>query len=203
MEAYTPSEQALSAIAAPLYKINLVNNTNEPGHRSSIASASQILPSSASGATATLAQNATHAQGANQLAQPLSVVDLLEAQLSTDQPLSFAINRVSASTASARSQHQSSSQANSQTLHTPHVSWQPRCLQVAHFHEHKQRVNCLSVSPDQSFVASASSDGTEKIWNKRKLDKDICFRSIATFAGLSDSGTTCVAMEPSLVSSFP
>ena len=37
--------------------------------------------------------------------------------------------------------------------------------------EHTAAVNRLAVSPDQSFFASGSSDGTIKIWQLKGLDK--------------------------------
>lgn len=48
--------------------------------------------------------------------------------------------------------------------------WYPRGLLVAHLHEHKAAINRLQVSPDYSHFATASDDGSVKLWDLQKLD---------------------------------
>ena len=50
-----------------------------------------------------------------------------------------------------------------------------------HMAEHKQAVNRLAVAGNSAFFASASDDGTVKIWDSRSLDKDPVFRSRLTY----------------------
>ena len=38
-------------------------------------------------------------------------------------------------------------------------------MQRAHLHEHKAAINAFSVASDGSYFASASDDGTMKLWN--------------------------------------
>lgn len=52
---------------------------------------------------------------------------------------------------------------------------------LAHLQEHRSAVNDLAVSTDQSFFVSASDDSTVKVWDSRKLEKDISFRSRLTY----------------------
>ncbi|ETO22780.1 hypothetical protein RFI_14413 [Reticulomyxa filosa] len=49
------------------------------------------------------------------------------------------------------------------------VSWRPRGRVVAQLTEHKDSVNVMRVSRDNTFVATASSDKTVKIWSCSKI----------------------------------
>lgn len=60
-------------------------------------------------------------------------------------------------------------------------SWRPRGVLIAHLQEHQRAVNEVAVSSDNIFLASASDDGTVKIWDCRKLERDISFRSRLTY----------------------
>ena len=60
-------------------------------------------------------------------------------------------------------------------------SWRPRGVLVAHLQEHQRAVNEVAVSNDNIFLASASDDGTVKIWDCRRLERDISFRSRLTY----------------------
>ncbi len=59
------------------------------------------------------------------------------------------------------------------TLRTSPGEWRPRGVLISHLHEHASSVNCLAVSQDDSFFASASDDGTVKIWDVRAIDREI------------------------------
>ncbi|KAJ1390293.1 WD40/YVTN repeat-like-containing domain superfamily [Sesbania bispinosa] len=77
----------------------------------------------------------------------------------------------------------------------PDSGWRPRGVLVAHLQEHRSAVNDIAISSDQSFFVSASDDSTVKIWDSRKLEKDISFRSKLTYH-LEGSRSLCAAMLP-------
>ncbi|XP_078429707.1 protein kinase family protein / WD-40 repeat family protein isoform X2 [Wolffia australiana] len=77
----------------------------------------------------------------------------------------------------------------------PDEEWRPRGVLVAHLQEHRSAVNDISVSVDHNFFVTASDDCTVKIWDTRKLEKDISFRSRLTYP-LEGTGNRalCTAM---------
>ncbi|XP_075509748.1 serine/threonine-protein kinase VPS15-like [Primulina tabacum] len=75
----------------------------------------------------------------------------------------------------------------------PDSGWRPRGVLVAHLQEHKSAVNDISISMDQHFFVSASEDSTVKIWDCKKLEKDISFRSRLTYS-LGGSRALCCAV---------
>lgn len=48
--------------------------------------------------------------------------------------------------------------------------WHPKGLLVAHLHEHKAGVNRIRVSDEHSIFATASDDGTVKVWDSQKME---------------------------------
>lgn len=86
---------------------------------------------------------------------------------------------------------ESSSLSWSSTI--PDSGWRPRGVLVAHLQEHRSAVNDISISMDQQFFVSASEDSTVKIWDCKKLEKDISFRSRLTYS-LGGSRAMCVAV---------
>lgn len=48
--------------------------------------------------------------------------------------------------------------------------WHPKGLLVAHLHEHKAAVNRIRVSDEHSIFATASNDGTVKVWDSQKME---------------------------------
>lgn len=79
------------------------------------------------------------------------------------------------------------------TSSIPDSGWRPRGVLVAHLQEHRSAVNDIAVSTDHSFFVSASDDSTVKVWDSRKLEKDISFRSRLTYH-LEGSRALCSAM---------
>ncbi|BBG96805.1 protein kinase family protein / WD-40 repeat family protein [Prunus dulcis] len=75
----------------------------------------------------------------------------------------------------------------------PDSGWRPRGVLVAHLQEHRSAVNDIAISTDHSFFVSASDDSTVKVWDSRKLEKDISFRSRLTYH-LEGSRALCTAM---------
>lgn len=79
------------------------------------------------------------------------------------------------------------------TSSIPDSGWRPRGILVAHLQEHRSAVNDIANSTDQSFFVSASDDCTVKVWDSRKLEKDISFRSRLTYH-LEGSRALCATM---------
>ncbi|KAL9242324.1 hypothetical protein vseg_016337 [Gypsophila vaccaria] len=75
----------------------------------------------------------------------------------------------------------------------PDSGWKPRGVLVAHLPEHRSAVNAIAVSTDHSFFVSASDDSTVKVWDSRKLEKDISFRSRLTYP-LEGTRALCTTM---------
>ncbi|KAH7675013.1 Non-specific serine/threonine protein kinase protein [Dioscorea alata] len=75
----------------------------------------------------------------------------------------------------------------------PDIGWRPRGVLVAHMQEHRSGVNDIAVSNDHSFFVTASHDSTVKVWDTRKLEKDISFRSRLTYS-LDGSRALCTTM---------
>uniref|UniRef100_A0A2P2JZ25 non-specific serine/threonine protein kinase n=1 Tax=Rhizophora mucronata TaxID=61149 RepID=A0A2P2JZ25_RHIMU len=79
------------------------------------------------------------------------------------------------------------------TTSIPDSGWRPRGVLVAHLQEHRSAVNDIAVSNDHSLFVSASDDSTVKVWDSRKLEKDISFRSRLTYH-LEGSRAICATM---------
>ncbi|XP_057967357.1 serine/threonine-protein kinase VPS15 [Malania oleifera] len=84
-------------------------------------------------------------------------------------------------------------QSFARTSSMPDSGWRPRGVLVAHLQEHRSSVNDIAISTDHSFFVSASDDSTVKVWDSRKLEKDISFRSRLTYS-LEGSRALCTAM---------
>eukprot|EP00727_Mastigamoeba_balamuthi_P002364 m51a1_g12124 hypothetical protein (1463) ;mRNA; f:75-5247 len=62
--------------------------------------------------------------------------------------------------------------------------WRPSGLHIGHLAEHRGAITQLRVSQDNSFFASASTDGKVKIWDCQRLEKNATTRSRKTYTGL-------------------
>lgn len=63
----------------------------------------------------------------------------------------------------------------------PPSNWKPKGLLVAHLHEHRGAVNRIQVCHDQTYFATASSDGCVKLWEIERLEgKSVANRSKQT-----------------------
>eukprot|EP01134_Creolimax_fragrantissima_P005808 CFRG5808T1 len=60
-------------------------------------------------------------------------------------------------------------------------SWRPKGTLIAHLFEHKGPVNGLAIADDNLFFASASDDGTVKIWDSARLVKAFACKSSQTY----------------------
>ncbi|XP_068613277.1 phosphoinositide 3-kinase regulatory subunit 4 [Brachionichthys hirsutus] len=65
----------------------------------------------------------------------------------------------------------------------PPPGWHPKGLLVAHLHEHKAAVNRIRVSDEHAIFATASNDGTVKVWDSQKMEgKTTTTRSVLTYS---------------------
>ncbi|KAL5611484.1 hypothetical protein BROUX41_000917 [Berkeleyomyces rouxiae] len=63
----------------------------------------------------------------------------------------------------------------------PGTKWRPGNRLVAMFAEHTAAVNKVAVSPDHRFFVTASDDGTAKVWDTQRLERNISQRSRQTY----------------------
>ena len=61
------------------------------------------------------------------------------------------------------------------------VPWRPEGALIATFGEHTASVSRILVSPDQGFFISGSDDGTVKVWDTSRLERNITRRSRQTY----------------------
>ncbi len=59
--------------------------------------------------------------------------------------------------------------------------WHPSGHLLTLFNEHTAAVNCVVPSPDHAFFATSSDDGTCKIWDTTRLEKNVTPRSRQTY----------------------
>ncbi|KAM9782637.1 LOW QUALITY PROTEIN: phosphoinositide 3-kinase regulatory subunit 4 [Neosynchiropus ocellatus] len=65
----------------------------------------------------------------------------------------------------------------------PPPGWHPKGLLVAHLHEHKAAVNRIKVSDEHAIFATASNDGSVKVWDSQKMEgKTTTTRSVLTYS---------------------
>ncbi|KAI9485192.1 MAG: armadillo-type protein [Benjaminiella poitrasii] len=60
-------------------------------------------------------------------------------------------------------------------------SWKPEGTLVAHFTEHNAAINQLAISFDHLLFASCSDDGSVKIWDCSRLERNVTNRSRVTY----------------------
>ena len=71
--------------------------------------------------------------------------------------------------------------------------WRPRGTLLAHLAEHKAAVNRIAIARNGAFLATASNDETVKIWDCRRLQKDVSFRSRLTYSSQGGRILACAA----------
>eukprot|EP00850_Spirogloea_muscicola_P001771 SM000006S19536 [mRNA] locus=s6:1491579:1504808:+ [translate_table: standard] len=72
-------------------------------------------------------------------------------------------------------------------------AWQPRGVLVAHLQEHGGPVCQVAAADGCPFFVSASIDGTVRVWDCRRLERDVCFRSRLTYTGFVGEPGVAVA----------
>ncbi|KAL3458105.1 hypothetical protein BJX64DRAFT_267243 [Aspergillus heterothallicus] len=71
--------------------------------------------------------------------------------------------------------------------------WKPTGVLVALFGEHSGPVNRVVVAPDHSFFVTASDDGTVKIWDTNRLEKNLTPRSRQTYRHSTEAKVKALA----------
>ncbi|KAG0049019.1 Serine/threonine-protein kinase [Gryganskiella cystojenkinii] len=79
------------------------------------------------------------------------------------------------------SRHRRMHRNNSQTVRS---QWRPQGKLVAHLAEHKASVNQICVSPDHNFFVTCSDDGSVKIWDTARLEKNVTNRARMSYNAL-------------------
>lgn len=70
--------------------------------------------------------------------------------------------------------------------------WKPQGQLVAVLGEHQAQVNCIAVAPDHAFFITGSDDGTVRIWDTARLEKNLSHRSRQIHKHASGAGITSI-----------
>ncbi|KAL1922119.1 uncharacterized protein VTP21DRAFT_10761 [Calcarisporiella thermophila] len=73
----------------------------------------------------------------------------------------------------------------------PLEAMRPQGVLVAHLAEHRAAITQIAIAPDHAFFATASDDGTIKIWDSARLEKNATSRSRLTY-NLQGGRVTCM-----------
>ncbi|KAK0532074.1 Serine/threonine-protein kinase [Tilletia horrida] len=68
---------------------------------------------------------------------------------------------------------------------------------VAYFTEHTAAITSIAVAPDHAFFATGSEDGTVKVWDTARLERNVTSRSRATYAAQKGPITCIIPLENS------
>ncbi|CBQ70440.1 related to VPS15-ser/thr protein kinase [Sporisorium reilianum SRZ2] len=68
---------------------------------------------------------------------------------------------------------------------------------IAYFTEHSAAITCLALSPDHAYFVSGSQDGTLKVWDTARLEKNVTSKSRATYSAQKGAITGVIAIEAS------
>lgn len=68
---------------------------------------------------------------------------------------------------------------------------------IAYFAEHTAAITCLALSPDHAYFVSGSQDGTLKVWDTARLEKNVTSKSRATYSAQKGAITGVIAIEAS------
>ena len=74
------------------------------------------------------------------------------------------------------------------------AGWRPRGVLLAHLAEHSAAVTAIACAHEGAFFATASRDGTVKVWDKRRVEKDVSFRSRLTYSDAAHAGAGMTAL---------
>lgn len=76
--------------------------------------------------------------------------------------------------------------------HEANVPWRPQGIHVATFGEHTAAINRVLPSPDHLFFITASDDGSVKVWDTFRLEKNLIHRSRQTYKHAKGAKVQCV-----------
>jgi phosphoinositide-3-kinase, regulatory subunit 4 len=74
----------------------------------------------------------------------------------------------------------------------PDRPWRPQGIHVATFGEHTYAINRILPSPDHAFFLTASDDGSVKVWDTLRLERNLIHRSRQTHKHAPGSQVKCV-----------
>lgn len=77
------------------------------------------------------------------------------------------------------------------------VLWTPRGVLVETLLEHRGTVTSIAVDYDEVFFATGSEDGSCKIWDARRIEKDVSFQSRLTYASQGGKITSVASTSDS------
>lgn len=72
---------------------------------------------------------------------------------------------------------------------------------VAHLSEHTAAINAIDVAPDQLFFVTASEDGTVKVWDCMRLEKNVTSKSRQTYQQGGKLTSVCILEHSHCVAS--
>ncbi|KAG0667566.1 Serine/threonine-protein kinase [Rhodotorula mucilaginosa] len=72
---------------------------------------------------------------------------------------------------------------------------------VAHLSEHTAAINAIDVAPDQLFFVTASEDGTVKVWDCMRLEKNVTSKSRQTYQQGGKIRSVCILEHSHCVAS--
>ena len=71
--------------------------------------------------------------------------------------------------------------------------WRPEGVLVAAFGEHTAAINRVVPSPDHTFFITGSDDGTVRIWDTLRLERNVAYRSRQTYRHSETGHVKCLA----------
>ena len=81
---------------------------------------------------------------------------------------------------------------NVSDVHTIDNPWRPQGNLIAAFGEHTAPINRVIASPDHAFFITASDDGTVKVWDSSKLERNLAHRSRQTYSHADNVKVKCI-----------
>jgi len=75
--------------------------------------------------------------------------------------------------------------------------WRPEGTLVATFGEHTSTINRVVSSPDYAFFITASDDGTVKVWDTLRLERNLVHRSRQTYSHAEGAKVKCICFAES------
>ena len=77
-------------------------------------------------------------------------------------------------------------------LQEPRKPWRPEGVLITTFGEHIGPINRVIASPDHAFFGTGSDDGTVKIWDTSRLERNIAHRSRQTYRHAKNTRVVCL-----------
>ncbi|KAF2719081.1 WD40 repeat-like protein [Polychaeton citri CBS 116435] len=75
--------------------------------------------------------------------------------------------------------------------------WRPQCKLVAVLGEHTARVTRIAAAPDHTFFITASDDGSVKVWDSARLERNVVHKSRQTYRHASGVKVTSLCFVTS------